>query len=77
VTGVVVFVCIQIQLQTVLCYVTVTFMIFMTIFKIKRKLYITSGSTPPPPPPPAMENFAQIRETHKVLVVKHVGNEPL
>jgi hypothetical protein len=31
------------QLQTVLCY---TYMIFITIFKIKHKLYTASGSAP-------------------------------
>jgi hypothetical protein len=46
---VVIFVCIQMQLQTVL-YFTYN-MIFITIFKIKHKLHTASGSTTSPPPP--------------------------
>jgi hypothetical protein len=45
---VVIFACIQMQLQTVLCY---TYdMIFITIFKIKHKLYTASGSAFSPSP---------------------------
>ena len=41
----IIFMCIQMQLQTMLCYD----MIFVTVFKMKHKLYTASGSVPSPP----------------------------
>jgi hypothetical protein len=43
----VIFVCIKMQLQTVLCFTYNMF--FIRIFEIKRKLHTTSGSITPPP----------------------------
>jgi hypothetical protein len=39
-----IYICVCVQLQTMLCYINNYDMIFITVFKIKHKLYITSGS---------------------------------
>lgn len=42
----IIFVCLLMQLQTILCYSFIFDKIFITFFKIKHKLYVILGSTP-------------------------------